>query len=111
MIEYPRTIHRTLNTSPSAYEKKLSGVLVAILGRSIHDLRGIVAALNESDVRPSNAERWSEENFPAEMERLGAYPNSTGAPLHSHPAGNVPRGTSAAERPSERNPGGPSDAR
>ena len=99
MEERPRYVHRTLNIGPSDYEKALSRTLFGILSKSIHDLPGIVQALNESDLGPPDDERWTEANFTAEMERLGAYPNSSGAPLGGHPAGIVPPGTSTRERP------------
>ena len=99
MEERPRYVHRTLNTDPGDYEKALSRTLFGILSKSIHDLPGIVRALDESDLRPPEGDRWTEEIFAAEMERLGAYPNSSGAPLGEHPAGIVPPGTSTRERP------------
>ena len=94
MDDRPRFIHRTLNTSPSEHEATLSRTLFAILSKSIHDIAGIVAALNDTDVRLPEGAEWTEANFAAEMERLGAYPNSVGAPLGEHPAGVVPPGTS-----------------
>jgi|SRR5690348_16314933 hypothetical protein len=110
MTAYPRYIHRTLNVSPSAYEKALSGALFGILSRKIHDLAGIVAALNQSGVSPSSGQTWTEEGFSAEMERLGAYPNSVGAPLGNHPQGIVPVGTSTSERPTKPPQGGQAGA-
>jgi len=110
MTAYPRYIHRTLNVSASEYEKKLSSALFGILSRKIHDLAGIVAALNVSEVRPSSGQIWTEENFSAEMERLGAYPNCVGAPVGSHPVGIIPIGTSTPERPAKQNQGGQAGA-
>lgn len=111
MKAYPRDIHRTLNVSASEYEKKLSGALFEILSRKTHDLAGIVAALNQSGVRPSSGQSWTQENFSAEMERLGTYPNSVGASVGEHPQGIVPIGTSTPERPKKQNQGGQADAR
>ena len=111
MKPYPREIHRTLNVSASEYEKKLSGALFEILSRKTHDLAGIVAALNRSGVTPSSGQSWTEESFSAEMERLGAYPNSVGASLGAHPQGVVPAGTSTPERPKKQNQEGQADAR
>ena len=111
MTAYPRYIHRTLNVSPSEHEKKLSGALLEILSRKTHDLAGIVAALNQSGVRPSSGQTWTEESFAAEMERLGAYPNSVGAPVGNHPQGIVPSGTSTSERPTKQSQGGQAGAR
>ncbi|MGH7032319.1 MAG: recombinase-like helix-turn-helix domain-containing protein [Stellaceae bacterium] len=111
MTSYPRFTHRTLNVSPSDYEKQLSGVLLGILIRKIHDLPGIVAALNQSEVRPASGDTWTEGGLAAELERLGSYPNSVGASLGSHPAGIVPAGTSTPERPMKQNAGGQAGAR
>jgi hypothetical protein len=111
MTSYPRYIHRTLNVAASDYEKKLSGALFALLSRKIHDLAGIVAALNQSEVRPPSGQSWTEESFAAEVERLGAYPNCVGASLGDHLRGIVPAGTSTAERPVRQNQGGQSGAR
>lgn len=111
MIAYPRFIHRTLNVSASEYEKKLSGALFEILSRKTHDLAGIVAALNDSDVRPASGKTWTEESFSEEVERLGGYPNSVGAPVGSQPIGIVPAGTSTSERPKKQNQGGQAGAR
>jgi len=103
MTAYPRYIHRTLNVSASEYEKKLSGALFEILSRKTHDLAGIVAALNGSEIRSPSGQNWTEASFSAEMERLGAYPNSVGASMGDHPVGIVPVGTSTAERPKKQN--------
>ncbi len=106
MDDLPREVHRTLNTDPGEYEQALSKTLFGILSKSIHDLPGIVSALNESEVRPPESDAWTEEIFAAEMERLGAYPNSVGAPLGEHPAGVVPPGTSITDRPGPGSHGG-----
>jgi hypothetical protein len=111
MTAYPRYIHRTLKVSPSEYERALSGALFGILSRKIHDLAGIVAALNQAGVSPSSGQTWTEESFSAEMERLGAYPNSVGATVGRHPQGIVPAGTSTAERPMKQSQGGQAGGR
>jgi hypothetical protein len=105
-----RFVHRTLKVSTSQYERALSAALLKILGNSIHDLAGIVAALNKTSVKPQNGASWTEATFVAEMERLGAYPNSTGAPLGGHPPGIVPSGTATVERPKRAPRGESADA-
>lgn len=60
--------------TPSPYEGALCQTLIQILSRKVHDLPGIVAALNETDVRPEGQARWTEELFCTEMKRLGAIP-------------------------------------
>ena len=99
MTELPRFTHRTVNQAQSEYDRDLSTTLFRILSRSIHDLPGIVNELNQSEVRPPDAVEWTEEKFTVEMKRLGAYPNSIGAPLGEHPKGIVPTGSSSRERP------------
>jgi hypothetical protein len=93
-----RFTHRTVNLSPSAYEQQLAATLFGILSSGIHDLGGIVDALNVAAVLPPDGQAWTDASFSAEMERLGSYPNSIGAPLGTHPVGVVPQGTSNPER-------------
>lgn len=109
MTSGPDYIHRTLKVSASEYERKLSAALLVILSKKIHELDRIVAALDASDVRPPGGGQWTEENFSAEIERLGAYPNSVGAPLGSHPVGIVPLGSSTPERPKQAKHGEQAD--
>jgi hypothetical protein len=98
MEERLRFSHRTLKANPSLYEERLSRILFNILSKGVHDLPGIVSALNATDLRPCDAESWSEERFVSEMETLGAYPNSAGAPIGQHPSGIVPPGNPNRER-------------
>ena len=77
----PRYTHRTVKLTAPADEQKLAKTLFGVLSAGIHDLPGIVAALNASDVRLAEGALWSEENFTAEMERLGAYANSAGGAI------------------------------
>jgi hypothetical protein len=97
MADCQRLIHRTMNVAASQYEKDLARALLGVLGRGIHDLPGIVAGLNGSDVRPEDAAAWTEQNFIATVERLGAYPNSIGAPLGAHKPGAEPPGMPITE--------------
>jgi hypothetical protein len=69
-----RYTHRNKFANPGPYEQALTAALMEILGRGIHDLPGIVAALNAKDVRPAGASGWTESTFTAEMHRLGAGP-------------------------------------
>jgi hypothetical protein len=98
MQDRPRYTHRTVNLHLPDYERQLATGLFDILSRGVHDLPGIVAALNGSNVRPPGGEHWTETIFSEEMQRLGAYPHSIGAPPGGHPAGVIPPGTSAADR-------------
>lgn len=56
----------------TSYEHALADELEAIFGRGTHDLPGLVAALNETGVRPPDGADWTTESFTAEMARLGA---------------------------------------
>ena len=64
--------HQTqINAAPGGYASALADRLEKIFGRGIHDLDGIVAALNAEGPAPEGAERWTGEIFEAELERLG----------------------------------------
>jgi hypothetical protein len=60
--------------TPSPYEAALCQNLIQILSRKVHDLAGIVVALNQSEVRPPDHPQWTEALFCAEIKRLGAIP-------------------------------------
>jgi Recombinase-like helix-turn-helix domain len=72
MNEHKRFIHRTLNVSASEYEKGLAKALIGIPTRGIHDLDGIVASLNETDVASRSGGKWTAPDFVVEIERLAA---------------------------------------
>ena len=76
-----RYIYRTKNLKPSDYELALARTVYRALEQNLHGLGQIVAELNKSGVRPPDAAEWTEQNFTAEMERLGQWPASTGGPL------------------------------
>ena len=64
--------HQTqVDAAPGDYAAALADRLEEIFGRGIHDLDGIVAALNQDGPAPEGAERWTAELFEAEMTRLG----------------------------------------
>lgn len=56
----------------SNYADALADELEAIYGKGVHDLPGIVAALNETGIRPADGAYWTEETFTAELAELGA---------------------------------------
>jgi hypothetical protein len=60
--------------TPSPYEAALCQTLIQILSRKVHDLAGIVAALNDGEVRAPGQSQWTEAVFCAEIQRLGAIP-------------------------------------
>lgn len=55
---------------PTSYEHALADELETIYGRGVHDLPGVVAALNETGVRAAGGAEWSEQTFTAELARL-----------------------------------------
>ena len=77
--DHPRLAHNGLymeqwqagTGEAGPYETALGDALEEIFGRGVHDLSGVVAALNEKGLRTPEGEGWSEQNFPAIMERLG----------------------------------------
>ncbi len=60
-----------VDAAPTAYAARLADRLEEIFGRGIHDLEGVVAALNESGPAPEGADKWTAEVLEAEMIRLG----------------------------------------
>jgi hypothetical protein len=69
-----RYTYRNQFVNPGPYEHALTAALMEILGRGIHDLPGIIAALNAKEVRPPGESGWTEAIFTAEMHRLGVGP-------------------------------------
>jgi len=55
----------------SPYEAALGDALEETFGKGIHELAGIVAALNEKGLKTPAGESWSVENFPETMEQFG----------------------------------------
>lgn len=54
------------------YENAFADELEGIYGRGVHDLAGVVAALNEAGVRPPDGACWTEATLTGELARLGA---------------------------------------
>ncbi|MFB4319497.1 recombinase-like helix-turn-helix domain-containing protein [Actinomadura sp. 21ATH] len=86
---------------PTSYENALADELEAIFGTGVHDLPGLVAALNETGLRPADGADWTAESFAAEMARLGEKEH---APFPADPAG--PAGERAARKGGGRHPSG-----
>lgn len=55
---------------PTSFEDAFADELEAIYGRGVHDLAGIVAALNETGVRPADGAEWTEDSFRAQLARF-----------------------------------------
>lgn len=54
------------------YEDAFADELEAVYARGVHDLAGVVAALNETGVRPADGADWTVTTFTAELARLAA---------------------------------------
>lgn len=65
-------VHQTRTHEPTAYERKLAAVLEEVYATGAHGLADLVQSLNERSVYPPGGGRWTEENFTAEIARLGA---------------------------------------
>ena len=58
------------NRSPSDREYRLAEALEAILSEGIHDLEGIVSALNTRGIPSPDGSSWVAETFRLEIEQL-----------------------------------------
>lgn len=63
--------HQTHPDPISPYEAKLSGAIMEVFGRGVHDLPGLIAGLNGLGLNAPDGSPWNDENFRAEMRRLG----------------------------------------
>jgi hypothetical protein len=75
-IESPEKVEnipwQTRAAVPTAAESALADALQAIFAAEIYELPQVVEALNRRGVAaPSGASAWTEENFRAELARLG----------------------------------------
>jgi hypothetical protein len=62
--------HQARTRAPTPYDDALGDALEAAFARNIHDVSGLVAALNAAGIRTPDGGPWTEENFPAVMHRL-----------------------------------------
>ncbi|MFC9977286.1 recombinase-like helix-turn-helix domain-containing protein [Spirillospora sp. NPDC127200] len=92
----------------TSYENALADELENVFGTGAHDLPGVVAALNETGVRPPDGADWTPDSLAAELARLGAGDETPPAPAPSAPRPAPAR--EAAARPaapaSTRHPSG-----
>ena len=79
-------LFRTFNMNPTDYERQLADALFAIMGRHVHDPAGIAAELEKSGPKPATGDRWTADLLKSEMQRLGTWTNSIGAPVGGHSA-------------------------
>nr|WP_277188154.1 recombinase-like helix-turn-helix domain-containing protein [Caballeronia sp. BR00000012568055] len=63
--------HQARQRPPTQYENLLGDAIERAFAQGITVLPELVAYLNEFGPRAQNADVWTEENFRAEMARLG----------------------------------------
>jgi hypothetical protein len=64
--------HQTHPDPISPYEAKLSGAIMEVFGRGVHELPGLLDGLNAMGLNAPDGGQWHEKNFRSEMRRLGA---------------------------------------
>ena len=62
--------HQARTRAPTAYDDALGDALEAAFARGIHDVPGLVAALNRAAIATPAGEPWTEQNFAAVMHTL-----------------------------------------
>lgn len=70
--EVENLVHQTRPAAPTDFENQLGDALQEIFGADIDELGEIVGKLNDMGVQAPQGDAWTEENFQAEMKRLGA---------------------------------------
>ena len=64
--------HQSRTREPTEWEMNLAGAIESAFTKGHHDLPSLVAALNDSHVRPLGGGQWTETGFAALMHELGA---------------------------------------
>ena len=65
--------HQTRDAEPTPAENAIADVIERCYAAGMSTCDGLVAELNKAGIpAPDNMERWTEESFKREMERLGA---------------------------------------
>jgi len=63
--------HQNRTAPPTAYESLLGDSIERAFAAGIHDLDGLVAALNRSGPNAPNGQAWTAQGFQALMAELG----------------------------------------
>jgi hypothetical protein len=84
-----RYTYRTFIDAPAEAERAFADALFDIMGRHVHDPADIVTELNRTGPTSPSGAPWTVEMFKSEIEQLGEYSNSIGAPVGSHSANAV----------------------
>jgi hypothetical protein len=64
--------HQARDCEPDDYQNLLGDAIERSFAAGVHDLPGLVAALNEARLPSPNGQAWTAELFQNEMKRLGA---------------------------------------
>lgn len=64
--------HQSRSAPPTAYESLLGDAIERAYAQGIHDLPGLVAALNASGPAGPNGDPWTQDSYIREMARMGA---------------------------------------
>jgi hypothetical protein len=64
--------HQSRTRAPTEWEMTLAGAIESAFTKGHHELPSLIAALNDSRVRPLGGGVWTEANFTALMRELGA---------------------------------------
>ncbi|MCK8784536.1 hypothetical protein M0638_09100 [Roseomonas sp. NAR14] len=65
-------VHQTRDHEPTEWEYSLADALESIFARGAKELPQVIEGLNNSRVRPPHGGAWTEQNFTALMQELGA---------------------------------------
>ncbi len=64
--------HQARERTPTTYEDLLGDAIERAFAAGVHDLGGLVQALNDSGLASPKGEAWTEANYRAAMAVLGA---------------------------------------
>ncbi len=64
--------HQARDREPDDYQNLLGDAIERSFAAGVHDLPGLVAALNEARLPAPDGQAWTAELFQKEMKRLGA---------------------------------------
>ena len=62
---------QTRAAPPTEFENRLGDALVAVFGRGVESLEGVVRELNQAGVRDPQGAPWTEASFQALLRELG----------------------------------------
>ena len=63
-------LHQAQTRAPTAYDNALGDAIEAAFAQGIHDLAGLIAALNGAGIATPDGEPWTEQNFAPVMNAL-----------------------------------------